>query len=170
MPRLAEGATDLIIEWLVAGMPAALASTRTDRADALVSTEPPQRQSYFIFRSARVYRPPAIFVISDRFDDKKLENQANMINGVLSMRISAVVEDKDQERLTIKAWRYESALRSLLDETSLQSADGKLKLVIVIKGSDYSPHFTNDVKDGSLQAAFRKEVSLDCDVNLFENY
>src|SRR6185312_1863608 len=97
-PKLAEGATNLVVAHLEANMAAALATVRTDRADALVSTEPPPSTSYFIYRSAKGYRPPAIFVISDYLDFKIMDLQANMVNGVVGMRISAVVEDRDQEK------------------------------------------------------------------------
>ncbi len=132
-----------------------LASLRTERGDAKVSTEPPQ--SYFIYERAKQYKTPACFVVLRDMDFQKSATGANHITARAGVTVSIVVEDKDREKLTIKAWRYQAALHELLDQTILDVTG--TKIFLIVQDASFSPIFTVDTAATS-DGVFRQEMAL----------
>ena len=163
-PRMAEATVDLITAALKAGIVAALADVRADRADAKVSTE--AVKSWFITEKARGYQLPAVFVIADDFDFMKGQHRANHINAIARVTVTVMLEDQDSTILTRRAWRYGSAVHQILDQNELTSVDLRVKLAVVITRTTYSPLF---VKEDSPEGPFRKEIRMECEVNHWES-
>ncbi len=160
--------TDIMLmkAYMKANMPQALADVRTQRADKLVTTEPPT--DYYIYPKAQGYRTPCVFIIPERIDFKKTERQANFIDGITRVNVTVLIEDRDAERLYIKAWRYQAALQGILDGTQLTSADQRVKITIVVMNAAFSPLYSTSQDPSAPNAVFRKEVSLECDVYHYE--
>lgn len=163
--HLVETAVVMIKEKLQADLPAALTDIRVNRDDAFVTMEPPR--DYFIFEKAKGYRTPAVFIIGDRIDFMKERRGANHINAAVRVNITVLVEDKDAERITTKAYRYQAALHQVLDQVRLQSSDNQASLTVVIQSAGFSPLYSN-LQPGDPQAVYRKEISLEVDVFQFE--
>lgn len=144
-----------------------LAALRTDRGDAKVSTEPPQ--SYFIYEEAKGYRTPAVFIIARNIDFQKENYQANHITAKVDVGVSVLVEDKEKDKLTIKAWRYQAALLEILDQKIILVTGDKAKLFLIVKSADFSPVFTIEGTKGS-HGVFRKEVALTLEVQQRESF
>ena len=164
---LVESDVYLIKNYLSANMQAALLDVASVHPTyPVVSVEPPT--DYFIYTHARAYRTPAVFIIPERMDMKKRERGQNHINAETRLNVTVVIEDKDAERIYLKAYRYQSALAGLLDQASLTTDEGKVKIVVVIENMHFSPLYTDakDVTDP--RAIFRKEVSLELAVQHFE--
>lgn len=168
--QLSETAISLVVAYLKANMATALSGVRTYHADAKVTTEAPPSQSYFIYPKAHGYKCPAIFVIDDGMDFRQPELKANFIDAKLSLVVSVKVEDRDAEKLTYKAWRYQAALHQLLDLTELASADKLVKLSIVVSSIKPSGIYTLATAQPDEQASFFKEYVLRCTVNYFEGF
>lgn len=166
--QLVETAIDLIETQLKNNIGTALANIRTQRADAAVSTEAPR--DYFIYPRAKAYRTPAVFIIADEIDFRKEQLGANHVNAINHINVSVVIEDKDAEKLTIKAYRYQAALFACLDQVPLISADEQVKITVVVKNASFSPLYSNMDSPDAPEAVFRKEVALKLDVYHYENY
>ena len=169
-PRLTEATVTLIKQCIQANLPSALVDVRNDRDDALVVLSQPDSGSYFVYEPTHTFKAPAIIIIAPDFDFKTSEKEANHISGVVQVKIAAVVEDRDKNQLTYKAWRYQSALHEILGETQLTSTDFKVKLTVVIKHASFSPEFSTAKDKGSAEAVFRKEVLFECSVYHWESF
>lgn len=163
--HLIETAVDLIIDRLEADLPAALQAVRINRADNLVTMEPPR--NYYIYPKSLGYRTPAVFVIGDRIDFLKDTKQANYINATCKVNVTVLVEDKDAERLMRKSYRYQAAIHQVLDQAVLQSADGEARMTVVVMNANYSGLYST-LKEGDPQSLFRQEIALECDVQNYE--
>jgi hypothetical protein len=130
-----------------------------------VSCEPPR--DYYIFETQRAYRTPAVFLIADSIDFQK-ERGANFIDAKVRIYCSVVIEDRDANRLTRKAWRYQAALTQVLDQAVLQNVDGQLKMVVKVSDAAFSPLASVSTDPSDRGAVFRKEVSLTLTVEHFE--
>jgi hypothetical protein len=168
-PWLTEKTVSLIQDQIKAGIAGALASVRAQRADKAVSTEPPPTQSYFIFEGAKAYRCPAIFMIADSMDMHNADRGANFIAARARIIVSVIVEDRRQDLLTLKAWRYQAALHQLLHLATLTTADQKVRVETKVERVLYSHEFTDAVDKDVPQGVFRKEVALHLDAEHFEN-
>jgi len=164
--HLSEVATDLIVEKLKQDLPAALAAVRVNRNDALVTTEPPK--SYFIYGGAYAYRAPAVFVVVDAINFQ-LDRGQNFTEAKIIVKVSGVVEDKDLQRLTIKSYRYQAAMHSVLAQARLTSTDDGLTIVLRVTRAEYSPAFTDSGKPEVTGGVFRKEVMFEIECEAFEN-
>lgn len=162
--QLTEGAVDTITAYIQANIGAALNTVAAKYSDG-ISLENPR--SYFTYPKAQGYRLPAVFVIADEIDFNIDKNKANFISATDRFKISILVEEKDEDRVTRKCWRYQSALHSVIDQAQMVSSDNLLKLVGGVYKSSYSPVWT-DAKGEDGQ--FRKEVVLECEVTHLENY
>ncbi len=158
---LAETIVTTVRDHIKSNITGALSDLRLDRGDAKVSTEPPQ--SYFIYEKAKGYRTPACFTILRNMNFQKSELGANHITGKADVTVSVLVEDKDAEKLTVKAWRYHAALHNLLDQTNLLVSPNKAKLFVIVRDASFSPIFTAETAEKSA-GVFRKEVALLCEV------
>lgn len=168
--HLAETTVKLIIAHLKANLPTELANVRTTIADPVVNTDPPLNNSYFIYPKAMGLQAPCIFVIAESQEFRARDVGANHINSLVNVNVAVLVEDTDLERLTIKAYRYQSALHRVLVQATLTSADSQVKLVIIPMRSRFTPEYTNAQREGDDQGVFRKEVHFECEVEHYENY
>lgn len=159
--HLTESAVNLIISTLKANIAAALADIRINRNDNTISMEVPK--DYFIYPKAQGYKAPAVFVIGDNIDFRKRELGANHINCTIRVNLTVLVEDRDADRITKKAYRYQSALSEVLDQQGLTTADNEFKMWVVIQRAAYSPLYSNATDVGQTDAVYRKEVSLELD-------
>lgn len=166
--KLTEGTVNLMMTQIQNNIAGALANVRADVNNPVVTTESPR--SYFIYPKAHGYRGPAVFVIADNIDFRKEQRGANFISAVIRVNVTVMVEDRNAELLTRRAWRYQSALYQILDETQLVSADNKLKIVIIVKNARYSPTYTTAKDPSAPEGIFRQEVMLECDVEHWENF
>jgi hypothetical protein len=137
----------------------------------VLSIEKPR--DYFIYPRAIGYRTPAVFVIADRIDFQKREKGANHINANVRVNVTVLIEDKDADRITRKAFRYQSALQSVLDQVQLLSSDlepsdGSLKIVVVVQNAAFSPLYSNTEDPNASGSVYRKEVSLELDCYCYE--
>lgn len=167
-PKLAEGTATLILNYLQANLPSALNSVSVARGDNFVGLESPRE--YFLYERARGYQAPAIFVIPEDVDFKLSERASNFINASIKVNVAAIIEDREAELLTYKAWRYQSALHQLLNQTTLTSADNAVTITVTIDHARFSGLYTNAADEKSPEAVFRKEVLLECEVIHRENY
>lgn len=165
--KLTEGMVDLVIAYIQANIGAALDLVAPSVTTILPSLEQPVE--YFVYQKPQGYRTPAIFVIADDLDFKVQENKTNYIGAQSRMNVSVVVEDSDEEVLTRKAWRYQTALHNVLDEARLVSADSKLVNKVIVYHHRFSDLFF-DTKGPSNGARFRKEVVLMCNVEHRESF
>lgn len=166
---LSEQTIGLIQKAIKADIGAALIAVRVQRADFVVTTEAPSNQSYFIYEGAKGYRCPAIFTIIDSFDMLNLDRGANFIAGRARVIVSVIVEDRKLDLLTVKAWRYQSALHSVLHLASLTSADSKVRLECKVERVLFSHEFSDALDSDAPTGVFRKEVALHLDVEHYEN-
>lgn len=163
--KLVEIDSYLIRDYIKANIGAALAEVRTDRADSMVTTEVPA--NYFFFEKAQGYKAPCVFIICTDVDFRKDEMNANFVNAAFRYTVSVVIEDRAEDYLTVKAWRYQAALHKILDQTQLEDPSQSVKATLVVKNASFSPLFSNA---GTAPQVFRKEVALEIDVNHFESF
>lgn len=156
---------DLILEYVQANLPAALAAVRAQRADKLVTTENPQ--SYFIYPKARGYKTPAVFVIGEAMDFNQEGFGSNFVPAVSTVNVSVLVEDRNADLLTRKVYRYLSALHEVLEQATLQSSDDEVKIFVRVSRSQISPLYSNSDKES--ETVFRKEAALYLTVEHREN-
>jgi hypothetical protein len=164
---LAETSVREIQSLIKAEISTALSDLRIDRGDAKVSTEVPQ--SYFIYEQAKAYKTPACFVICRDMNFQKDQLGANFITAKAGIVVSIVVEDKDREKLTVKAWRYQAALHSILDQRSILVTPNKAKITIIVTDALFSPTFTSEGSKGS-EGVFRQEMALTLEVQHREGF
>lgn len=169
-PRLLEGDVDLIIAHLRSNIAAALSDVRTDRTDDRVTTEPPQTKSYFTYWPTKAYQAPAIIVMAEAQNNRQAEKQSNFIASRNEINVAVVIEDREEEKLTRKAFRYASALHQLLECQQLTDGAGKLKIhVRVDRVENGDIYFGTDRREAP-EAVFRRAVTLYCEVEHFENF
>jgi hypothetical protein len=130
-----------------------------------LSSEKPR--DYYIFETQRAYRTPAVFLIADSIDFQK-ERGGNFIDAKVRIYCSVVIEDKDADRLTRKAWRYQAALTQVLDQAVLQNSTNQIKMVVKVSDAAFSPLASVSTDPSDRGAVFRKEVSLTLTVEHFE--
>ena len=168
--KLTETDLKLIMAYIKANIATALAAIRVDRADPIVTTEPPPSESYFIFQKAKGYRCPAIFVEDAGMDFRQAEKKANHINALSSINVTVKVQDRKKYLLTIKALRYQAALHQLLDQTPLANSDGTVKLYLRVKRIKPSGLYTYDNSEEDDTADFFFEYMLELAVEHVENF
>jgi hypothetical protein len=170
--HLTEWAVDLVTKQIQGNIQLALVDVNlvltTDPVNPapVMSFEPPR--DYYTYPKAMGYRTPACFVIADRIDFQKREKGANHINANIRLNVSILVEDKDADRITRKAYRYQAALQEVLDQVQLVSTDGALKIVVVVQNAAFSPLYSNTDDPTAPGTVYRKEVSLELDCYAYE--
>ena len=164
--KLTEGAIDLIESYIQTNISGALDAVSLTYSDGIGLENP---REYFIYPKSKGLQPPCIFTIADDMDFKISENKSNFVNAEDRINISLLAEETDEERLTRKVYRYQSALHMVLDEANIVSSDNKLMLKVVVYSSAISDTYgrSEDKGDGG---HFRKEVLLRCRVAHFENF
>lgn len=166
---LAEQTVGLIQSEIKANIATALADVRAQRADGMVSTEPPPSQSYFVYGGAKGYKAPAIFTVIDSMDMQNESRGSNFICAQAAVIVSVVVEDRTQTLLNYKCWRYQAALHNVLHLASLTSTDSKVRLESRVERVLFGPEFSDAVDKDVPPGVFRKEVALHLVVEHFEN-
>jgi len=164
--KLAEIIVDLIQDSIKQNIAATLAAVREERDDPIVTTEPPRE--YFIYETAHVYRPPAVFTI---IRDQNIRDEVmnpNHINSSCDIVVAVVVEDRTERLVTIKAWRYQAALMPILHQVSLTNANGSLRIFSRVQNCQFSG-VVNIKNEKSTENTFRKEVSLRLHIEHIEN-
>lgn len=161
-----EGTVLPIRDFIKAGIVAQLAIVSASRPDARVTLEGPK--DYFIFDKAIGYRCPAIFIMGDDIDFANERGQ-NYIASKNTVYISALIEDRNAELLTLKCWRYQDALFQLLDGAQIDVPGANIKNVVTVTRAEYSNTFQSKAQNpGDTSNPFRKEVMLTLDVEHFE--
>jgi len=166
--HLTEWAVDLVIDHIQAKLQNELVAvnfTLPPNAPVLTFELP---RDYYTYPRAMGYRTPACFVIADRIDFQKREKGANHINANIRLNVSILVEDMDADKITRKAYRYQSALQAALDQAQLVSGDGDLKIVVVVQNAAFSPLYSNTDDPTAPGTVYRKEVSLELDCYAYE--
>lgn len=161
--KLTETAVNLILEHIKDNISSALVDVRTDRADDAVNLILPQ--TYLIFDSVKNYRKPTIMVIAEDTDFQLLDG-ANHINAIHDIKVVCVCEDRNEKPLTLLSWRYQSALAKILHLTTLDSSDGKVRIVPKVVRLSYSPVYSED--GSGTRGAFCKEVMVELEVDHWE--
>ena len=151
-----------IMNYLKANLPACVAAINTERNDNLTAIEAPK--SYFPWEVAHAYRCPAIFVI-DQDVDMRLEGGSNFIQPAHSLIVSVVVEDRTEEFLQKKCWRYQDAIFACLNNIQIITENSNVKLIPKIKRFYFSENFSEKGE----QLIFRKEVAAQIEVEHYEN-
>lgn len=155
--HLAETIVNLIQSNIQANIAASLAAVRTQANDPIVTTEPPHE--YFIYETAHVYRAPAVFTIMKDQNIRDSQMQPNHVNSMCDVIVAIVVEDRIERLVTIKAWRYQAALMSLVHQVSLTNLDGSVKIFSRVQNCQFSG-LINLKNEKTADSVFRKEVSL----------
>jgi hypothetical protein len=169
-PRLlTEAAIFMIQDRIKSEITLALSKVRTYYHDGQVTTESPSNESYFIYPKAQGYRCPAIYVEDAGFDFRQGETKANFVNAKASINVSFKVEDKDQYKLTLKCFRYISAMHQILEQANIVNADKSVKLVVQVKSVKPGPMYTLTESEPDSTAQFFKEYVFYCDVDFYEN-
>lgn len=162
-PRsIMEGTVLPIRDFIKANIAAALSNLRTERGDGKVQTSPPK--AYLIFDQAIGYEIPCIFVIGDT-SDMRLDRGQNFIAAQNTVYVSALVEDRNAENLTMMCWRYSDALHAILDGAQIDIPLMEVKNIIKVVKIEYSNTFQMKQQN---QDVFRKEVMLTLEVEHLE--
>lgn len=155
----------MILDQIKATMPTNLANVRSSRTDATVTTEPPRE--YFIYHTENIYRPPAVFVLFERWMITNALSNNNHINAKDYITVVCVVEDKLDRLLTIKGWRYQAALMQSLHQVTLTNTQDGVKLFIRVDECVFTESVL--VSKDSRDQIFRKEIGLKLIVDHIEN-
>lgn len=161
---LIETDIDLILSYIRTNIPAVLTQAISDKG-TLVNLEIPR--SYFISEQDKGYLAPAIFVVGDNIDFR-ISNNANFIDALSRVNVTAVVEERNADRLTRIAYRYQAALHTVLAQQPIVSADNKVKIVVKVERAEFSPIYHKDNTSNDATGVFRKEVWLSCAVEHYE--
>lgn len=164
--NLIEKPTSMIVSTIKTNIQQALADVSLARGNYEVSTEIPSTESYFIYEGAINYDPPGIFVVPQSVASM-LDRGENYIDSQAKFIVSAIVQDKEKDLLSKKAWRYQDALHNILHLTevvdSTTNPHTKIKIKVV------NQRFSNDFTTGNEQQKFfSKEVAFDCDVEIWQ--
>lgn len=161
----AEIAVETIQAHIQANIATALANVRAERNDPIVSTEVPKE--YFIYPTANVYRPPAVFTVFESQKILDIDTGSNFINAVDHVIVAVVVEDRLERLLTVKAWRYQAALMQCLHLVDLTNADNGVKLFSRVESCEFSGIVNLKGENG--QQMFRKEMAVKLLIDHIEN-
>lgn len=160
-PLLAEGTVILIRDYIRSNIDTALATVSAARSDKAVGMD--SFRSYFIYNSAKGYQVPACFVVCEDFDHQPSEGQ-NFIYAKARIIVSIVLEDQREEDLTLRVWRYQSALFDLLNLRDIVDGTSRLKLHVIIKRQLFSEMFLRKAEMDETDTVFRKEAIFELDV------
>lgn len=166
--HLVEIATNLILTQIKDNIADALTVVRTNAnlGQNLGLPTPPPRE-YFIARNQKALQCPAVYVISKEIDFKK-DRGANFIAATGSYEIAIVVEAQTTEDAARMTWRYQTALRDVLDNRSLTSADQALRIVCIVRGAAFTEEYDPSENPGKSSAIWRKGALIRVDVEFYE--
>lgn len=161
--NLAEFTVKAIIAKLKADLPAQLAEVRADRTVPSVTTEPPV--DYFNYEKIIGYKTPAVVVVATDIDFRKPDGQ-NFIEALTTVLVSVVLEDRNAELLTTKAYRYSDAFHKVLDRAHLDDTTQNIRDILKVTRIDYSRTMETASR---VDSPFRKEVMLTLEVEHYES-
>lgn len=159
--NVTESSSYALINFIKNNLGPILSSISTER-DNKVNLEQPKE--YFTWATAKAFRCPAIFAICENVDLRPTIGQ-NHINAAMSYIVSIVVEDKSEELLQKKCWRYQDALTTLFMNATIITENQDIMLKTIVKNIYFSEQFSEKRDD----LIFRKEVALDLGVEHYEN-
>lgn len=167
--HLVEPATDLLNAYISQNIEAALATIRTDRnAEQNRGIPTPKFKEYFIAKNYSALQPPALFIVCEEVDFKKSERGANFIDATGRYVFAAVAEAQTQAIVARATWRYQAALAQILDNQTLTSQDGTFKIKVIVRNAGFTEEYDVSTQQGNTAKAWRKEVHLRCDVEMWE--
>lgn len=164
--QLFETDIKLIIAHIKAGLATALAEVRTRAADGFVDTNPTAK--YFFYKPIHAYETPAIVMDPVDGDTRLLEVGANHINALLGFNLYCVLQDRDQERLAIRAFRWMNALSTVLTGAVLTSSDDRVKIVIKVERYSFGDDVTTSQDSKVPAGAFQKGLMIQLGVEHYE--
>lgn len=164
--RIMEGTVNPIITYVQNTQASAFADLRADRTDNLVNTNP--FVEFLTYEKAIGYRTPCLFVIGRSVDFRKSNGQ-NFIDALVTIQVSALIDDKDAQNLTLKAWRYHDALHEMLDRAEIPDDFVSNKFKVMNKVKVTRSDFGELVQlKSQIDSPFRKEVMLTLEVEHYE--
>lgn len=164
---LSELVVDEIRDHIKANIAPALQAVNENFSDErALSFEVPR--DYFIYPKAMGFRTPCVFVIADRIDFQKGTKQSNFLNAQMTVNVTVLIEDRDADAITRKAFRYQAALQSILDQVEKISDNGEAKFTLVVQAASFGALYSTADDPNSVSAVYRKEVGLEIDCFLYE--
>lgn len=160
MRNVVEFTTDSITNYIQDNIGAALDLLAIDRPDGTVTLENPAE--YFNYEKAIGYKTPAVFVVPTEVDFRLSRGQNN-INASVSMFVALTVEDRDQQLLQLKCFRYFDALHQVLSQTEIDGPNRRI-IIKVVRGSFSG----TDAAKSSEDPIFRKECLLKLEVEHYD--
>lgn len=165
--QLTEIQIRLLDAHLQANLPASLMAVDASRSDQNVSTEPPS--TYLWYPKAQGYVCPALFILAEDLPFE-LSEGPNFIKAKCRVVLEVVLEERNRQWLTIRCWRYQAAMSSILVNLELTSSDKLVKLKVKQIAHKFSAMYSNVQNDESDDAAFRKSVVVELEVEHYENF
>jgi len=183
-PWLLEGVERSIVAYIKANIEQALLDVRTRSPNVEPDEQNPfyyqvnvtTPRTYFTYADGKDYLCPAIFVIGKNIDMRQEEKAGNFITGLAEVQVTCVVEDKTSAMCNSFAYRYASALHSILDLANLEiigdltPPQGVAKYFVRVSRLENSDLFTNTEDKTRSTSIFRKEIALYLKVEHFENF
>lgn len=166
--RLPEAIVLMIENQIRTNIAAALQAVRDDRAPNK-AVQTPKPLSYFHYEGASGYKTPAVFIILTDIDFRNKETQANFICARARVDVAIAVDDQTMDLVVPKAWCYHDALHGVLSNQALTAPDSKLKLILEVTHSKFSALYSTAKTPGP-ESFFRKEVLLELEVEVYENF
>jgi hypothetical protein len=166
--NLVEITINTIQDYLYANMPTALSSVSTGRGDNKVSL--PNIEKYFIYEPVAGLEAPAVFLVPEDVDFRKTIKKANHVNAMIRVNIAVVVEDINESEVSVKCWRYQSALHKCLDNVVLLSTNNEVKMIVIPMRANFTAMYTSANDHTIAQGVFRKMAVLDCEVQHYESF
>jgi len=118
---------------------------------------------YFDYEHPIGYRLPCVIVLPQNID-YRLSRGPNHISALVNLICVCVCEDRKSSLLQKKVWRYQDALKHILDRTVLEYTGQKN--IIRVTRANFSQTESQQTEVDSL---FRKEVLLTLEVEHYEN-
>lgn len=154
--------------YIKSNIASALAAVRTDEERASgINTEVPKE--YFIAPQQHAFQCPAVFTIAEGVTINN-DRGPNFLCATLDVIVSVVVEEKDSQRLTKKAWRYQDALYKLLNQSNFINDDGatvRFRFTSKVESINFSEDFSFH-EESEKRSEFNKEVALVLSIELQE--
>lgn len=164
-PNIAESTSTLIEIQVRDNIEAALTRVNDERADNKVNL--PKVESFFISGRKTLLELPAVFTVVEDINFRLVEKNPNHINAAVIMNVAVVIEERNSDRLTLKAFRYQDALYAVLNGAQLVDLNSDVKLVVKVMRASYSPVYDAE-EQGGASGNFRKEVVLELEVDHFQ--
>jgi hypothetical protein len=158
--NVVEYTTTAITNYIQDNIGPALDLLAIDRPDGTVTLENPVE--YFNYEKAIGYKTPAVFVVPTDVDFR-LNRGPNNINASVKIFVALVVEDRSQDLLQLKCFRYFDALHQIL--SMVQIDDVNRRIIVKVMKASFSG---TDAAKSSVDHIFRKECLLSLEVEHYD--